>query len=100
MRTVGHDLHAGEVDIHVADILFMIEETANSNHETTEKLNFFLLEVVDIREQLLDALVHDALCEHVSLEQLSNEPHQNKTLSFSLLSGIVLFRKDLFLLGG
>lgn len=80
--------------------LLLVEEPADGGEEPTEGLDVLLLRTRDVGEKLLDTLVHNALREHLELEELSNETDETETLALGLLRDVVLVRHERSLLLG
>ena len=87
--TLRELFHSGEVYIHMSARLRCIEGVANSGHEPAQTLGFLLFGVVNVGKELLNALVHDTLRQHLRFEELSDELHKTETLTPGFLGGAV-----------
>jgi hypothetical protein len=62
------------VGIHVALRLGVVQLPADGAEQLAERLDVLLVGFFRVRQEFLDARVHDALGEHLLLEQLADEP--------------------------
>lgn len=85
-------LEAFEVNIHVfrTGVLAFIQLPADGKEKLAERLNVFLFRTIHVGDELLDALVHNLLLEHLDTVELSNEAHKTETSSLGLLCSVVL----------
>jgi hypothetical protein len=85
-------LHA-RTDVHTLRQLFRgrpcapgscsCSESCRGREELAQGL-YFLLRILDVAEQLLNTLVHNPLCQHLQLEELSDELDETQTLPSGL----------------
>lgn len=78
--------------------LLRVELLSDGRQQSAEGLDVLLLGVGHVRQELLNADVHDSLGQHVELEELSDEPDESESLSLGLLSSVVLVRHERSLL--
>jgi len=67
-----------------------IQDPADRGQLCAQAHNLCLFRVHHVSQQFLHALVHDALRQHLQLEQLANEFDQTETLAFRFLRSVVL----------
>jgi hypothetical protein len=90
-------VHTVEVDVHVISCFARIESLTDGNKKLAQTLDLLLFWVVDVREKLFDAFVHNTFRKHLELEEFSNELDQSETSTLDLLGFVVFLRIQNFL---